>query len=153
MRYNPGWSSYLPILIKVFGLSKGDVLELGSGPFSTPLLHWLCLDTKRYLVTYEDSLEYYNLHKKFVSKKHEIKFVTDWDKINIDKHWGLAFVDHEPGNRRKTEILKLKDTADFIVVHDTSPHTDKLYKFIDEVFPEFARSSRTLKISASVAFF
>lgn len=137
MRYNPGWSSYLPILIKVFQQSKGDVLELGAGVFSTPLLHWLCLDWKRNLVTYENNPEYFELHKKFRSSSHQINFVTDWDYIDIDRKWGLAFIDHEPSERRKVEAIRLKDKADFVVIHDTNPQDEHKYRFISEVFPHY----------------
>ena len=54
MKIKPAWSSYLPLLIKVLQCSEGPVLELGTGLVSTPVLHWLCFDMGRELVSYDD---------------------------------------------------------------------------------------------------
>ena len=43
----------------------------------------------------------------------------NWDEIGTDRHWGVVFIDHRPGERRKVDILRLKSHADIIVVHDT----------------------------------
>ncbi len=138
MRYNPGWASHLPVLIKVLQISEGPVLELGSGPFSTPIMHWLCLEAKRRLVTYENDPEYFEMNKSFSSGQHEVKFIEDWDKIPIEtEHWGVAFVDHKPSERRKIEIARLSKIADYIVVHNTEKQQDSEYGFIKETYPLF----------------
>ncbi len=136
-RYNPAWSSHLPILIKVIGLAQGPVLELGMGPFSSPVLHWLCLDQKKVLTSYENNPDYYKANLSFANDKHGIFFVEDWDKINIENvHWGVAFVDHSPDYRRKEEIKKLANCADYVVVHDTQRSEEPLYKY-EEIYSLF----------------
>jgi hypothetical protein len=138
MRFSPGWASHLPVLIKILQISDGPVLELGSGIFSTPVMHWLCLDSKRRLVTYENVPEYYNMLRRFNTGTHEVKLIKDWDKIPIDsEHWGVAFVDHGPVERRKIEIARLANIADYIVVHDTEARMDVETGFIKESFPLF----------------
>lgn len=134
----PIYSSHLPILIKVLQISKGPVLELGSGIFSTPVMHWLCLDTKRRLVTYENFKEHFEMNKVFATNEHEIKFIKNWDDADIEgTHWGLVLVDHEPSERRSVEVARLAQKADYIIVHDTEPDHDYKYDFINKAFPLF----------------
>lgn len=137
-RYDPAYSSHLPILIKVFQISAGPVLELGAGIFSTPILHWLCLEAKRPLVTCENIEEHLEMNKVFETNEHEFKFVENWDDADIEgTDWGLVFVDHEPSKRRSIEIARLVQNADYIVVHDTEPDHDYKYNFISKAFPLF----------------
>lgn len=136
MRYSAGWASHLPVLIKVLQVSEGPVLEIGSGLFSTPVMHWLCLEAKRQLVTYEDHPTYYRWNKTFRSDLHELVFVEDWDKIPIEnQHWGLAFIDHNPPQRRKIEAARLANIADYVIVHDSEPHMDIETDYVKSTFP------------------
>jgi hypothetical protein len=122
-----GWSSHNIILLKVLQNSNGDVLELGAGPFSTPLLHWVCKDMGRKLITYDGNEQYYNFAKQFQSKLHSIRFVTDWEKDVRLNDVGVVFVDHDGispdgkwlGSMRGGSAIKFKDLADYIVLHDT----------------------------------
>lgn len=107
------------MLIKVVQMSEGPILEIGSGPFSTPLLHWLCHEKGRKLITYENVPDYFKFAKGFQSRNHRILFVKNWEEIDAKKHWGVALIDHEPAERRRADILKLKDNADYIIIHDT----------------------------------
>lgn len=138
MRYGPEGASHLPILIKVIQSSVGPVLELGAGQFSTPVMHWLCLEAKRKLVTYENDLKYYAANRAFQAQNHDVIFVDDWDKAVIDHtHWGVAFVDHRPADRRKVEIARLSSITDYIVVHDTEAASDYAHGFVKASFPLF----------------
>lgn len=140
-----GGGSHLPILMKIMEMTDGSVLELGSGLFSTPFLHWACFDKKRKLITYENKKEFL---KTFIFddkreagnnyKYHEMRFVenSDWDKIDISEHWSVALIDHNPGPRRREEIKRLADNTDYIVVHDTDAKNDWYYKY-SEYFPLF----------------
>ncbi|HET7099034.1 MAG TPA: hypothetical protein VFI61_02280 [Patescibacteria group bacterium] len=119
-------------------MSNGPVLELGSGVFSTPLLHWLCLDTKRKLVTYENYKDHYDMNKVFESQTHEVNFINNWDEAKIEgTHWSVAFVDHEPRERRVTEIARLAQICDYIVIHDSEPDHDKYFGYIENAYPLF----------------
>lgn len=113
-----GWSTFMPILIKAVSLTNGDVLEMGAGYFSTPLLHWIC-KYKNLLFTYENDPLFYSFAKQFQSPKHVIKLVNNWDDIKINKHWGVVFIDHVPDNRRGKDIIRFKNNADYIVIHDS----------------------------------
>jgi hypothetical protein len=89
-----GYSTHNALLLKVLAMSQGDVLELGGGAFSTPLLHWYCKNEGRKLVTYDDNHDYYLFEKQFQSKLHTIRFVEDWDEVDAKTHRGLVFIDH-----------------------------------------------------------
>lgn len=119
MKFGMGWSSFFPILIKAVQNTDGPVLELGSGLFSTPLLHWLCAKQGRKLVTYTDQQEDYKFARKFRTETHEVNFVTDWDKAEFDKtKWSVVLVDHTD-KRRAKDAIRLKNSAQYIILHDT----------------------------------
>lgn len=138
------FSTHNALLLKVLDASDGDVLELGGGVFSTPLLHWYCKNKGRRLITYEDNDDYYLFEKQFVSRTHSIKLVKDWDEVDSETHRGVVFIDHGgtkkdnivAGSRRGYDAIRFKDSADFIVLHDTSPQTYKIYGY-EEVWKIF----------------
>ncbi len=124
--FNKEYTTHMGVLVKVEQMSEGPVLELGGGFFSTPLLHWLCAEKRRRIVTYEDNRFFDDFLKRFTSRTHSIVFIDNWDEFNLGEHWGMVFVDHDPVDgsdiaaRRKYDTLRLKDKADYIVIHDTN---------------------------------
>jgi hypothetical protein len=132
---SPSYGSHLPAVMMAVNKTDGPILELGMGLFSTPYLHFACYPNRR-LVSYDNDSEYYNLLQVFENDYHEICLVEDWDKINISRHWSVALVDHEPTSRRKVEIQRLVNFADYIVVHDTNPRLDAKYKY-SAIYPLF----------------
>lgn len=113
------YTTYIGVLMKVVLISEGGVVELGVGPFSTPLLHWSCKDMNRRLISYEIDPEYYTYARQFRSRLHRIVLVKNWDEVNSKAHCGVVFIDHSPFDRRGVEAIKFKDSADYIVMHDT----------------------------------
>jgi len=138
MMYNWAWASHLPILIKVLNMTDGPVLELGTGFFSTPVMHWLCLDKNRVLISYENDERYFSRSKSFMKGLHEIKKIDRWEDADIENtHWSVVLVDHQPDLRRKDDIKRIANNADYIIVHDTQAKHNKLYGYIEETFPLF----------------
>lgn len=123
------YGTHLPALIKAVSVSYGPILELGMGLYSTPFLHWACYQDKRPLVSLETDQEYCQAFKVFETDYHQIKFVEHWDKADLSGHWGVVLVDHHPDSRRKEEVIRLADAADYLVLHDTNPRCDHKYKF------------------------
>ena len=115
-------ATHIPLLVRVFDLSEGDVLEMGTGYFSTLLLKWLCSMTGRTLYSYESREYWYKRAKAHASDSHKVIFCPDFDKADIERHWGLVFIDHGPNTRRVVEIERLANFADYIVIHDTQPN-------------------------------
>ena len=136
MKYTPGWSSHIPILVKILEKTQGDVLELGVGLFSTPLLHWLCQDQQRNLVSFESQQKYFDLNRQFQSDSHHLSLIADWDQIDIDRHWSVAFIDHEPAERRVVEIKRLAKSADYLIIHDSQSKEDSFYHY-SQIYPLF----------------
>ncbi len=121
--------SHLPILIRLVLMTDGPILELGTGFFSTPVLHWLCAEKNRKLVSYDSQERFVEVANNYITDWHEVHLVDDWDKIDISQHWGVAFIDHGPGPRRKVEMARVANNADYVIVHDTEPGNDWYYHF------------------------
>lgn len=136
IKLHPSWGSHLPLLIKAMNISRGPVLELGTGMFSTPVLHWLCIDQGRKLSSYENFRQYYELIKQFETAAHKVVYVEDWKALDIEStHWGVVFLDHHPKGRRGKEAMRLADRADYIVVHDTDREGNPFH--LNEAYPLF----------------
>jgi len=112
------WSTYLPMLIKCVQATDGPVMELGAGVFSTPLLHWLCEEKGRKLVTYENVEKFYVFAKCYESKTHVVQKVDNYDEIDTESHWSVVLVDHD-ATRRMMDTIRLKRSADYLILHDT----------------------------------
>lgn len=135
-RYSPTWATHMPILIRVLELSKGPVLELGMGIYSTPLLHILCENTHRELASYEDNLPWYEAHANYRSKHHSINLVSKWERVPIEKtHWGLVFIDHAD-KRRAIDAWRARDVADYVILHDSNDYNEKAYHY-SRIYPSF----------------
>ncbi len=135
MRY----STHLPVLIEALNRTTGDVLELGPGVFSTPVLHWLCEAKKRYLLSVETDDKWYKFCSQYLqSDLHHFLHVANWDDANdaITKTWDVVLVDHSPSERRVEEIKKLANLAQYLVVHDSDPWKDKHYHY-STIYPRF----------------
>ena len=141
LNHAKGWSTHNTMLIKAVLASEGPVLELGGGMFSTPLLHWMCKSLDRQLVTCENDEEFFYLVvKNFQSRQHITRLIKDWDtELDLKRHWGVVFVDHHPNGRRYYDAIRFKDTADYIVMHDTDPEGQRQHMRYDfmKVWPNF----------------
>lgn len=123
------YTTHMGVLLKVLQMSQGDVVELGTGLFSTPLLHWVCKDMNRLLISYENNSDYYSIARQYQSRLHRIRFVTNYNEVDTKTHRGLVFIDHQPDETRGDITLLFKDSADYIVLHDTEdPETNNYTK-------------------------
>lgn len=118
MRMKAHWGSHLPVLMKMMAATTGPVLEMGCGLFSTPFLHWACFDAGRQLVSYDHDPSVCDELATFKTKWHTLQYVDDWARLDLSTPWGLALVDHAPGERREPD-MRLLTHADFVVAHDT----------------------------------
>jgi len=106
-----GWSTHMAVLIKAVQSTDGAVLEIGSGLYSTPLLHWLCAESLRKLVTYEVKPQFIEWAKEYQSRTHRITNKLPEGKFSV------VFIDGEERERADLAI-RYKD-AEFVVIHDT----------------------------------
>jgi hypothetical protein len=132
------WTTHLPILMELVKITEGTILEFGSGLFSTPFLHWVCIKNNRKFITLENNLKYWGFCRQFKSKNHIVKFIEDWDKIEdiVSQQFSIILIDHEPMQRRGKDAILVKDSADFIVLHDTETKNEHLYNY-DKIWKYF----------------
>ena len=127
------FSTHNTMLIKAVLIAKKSVVEVGAGLTSTPLLHWLCKMTDKSLITYENNQKYFEFAKEFQSRHHRIRKITDWNEMDFKTHRGVVFIDHAPSKQRIIDIIKFKDIADYIVIHDTESEEhygyDKIWQY------------------------
>lgn len=123
------WGSHLPVLIKLIPRTTGNILELGTGWYSTPFLHWLCMDQDRQLVSYENDKEYYKLFKPAENELHKVIFVDTWIEADIKKEWGVAFIDFRPKLERRKAVRDLANLAKYIIIHDSDPEINRFYNY------------------------
>lgn len=131
-------STHFPMLIKTVMMTKGTILEVGSGLFSTPLLHWLCFDTKRKLITCERHAHYMDFANKFKTDNHEVLYVKELEKVKFNEHFSVVFIDHTPKKPRTRgdDALMFKDKADYIVLHDAGVDGNEKYGY-EQLYPHF----------------
>lgn len=106
------YSNHRVLLWEALQLTDGDVIEFGSGEGSTPYLRKYCAENNRFFFSYENNLSW--------AEKTKSNFLTDWDCVNYVKI-DVLLIDHAPGERRKIDLIKYKDAAKIIVVHDSEP--------------------------------
>jgi hypothetical protein len=133
----------MPILARVMDVSAGPVLELGMGIYSTPLLDIMCHETKRKLVSYDSDPKWYDQNKEWKSEYHTVNFIPndDWDWCYLDHryintHWSVVFTDEKPAKNRIKSIKHFANKANFIVIHDSEPESDRFFKY-SWIYPMF----------------
>jgi len=130
-------STHIPMLFKIMERTRfGPVLEMGIGVFSTPILHYLCMEKERQLVSYDNNISWLQKFQSFDNHFHKVNFVNDWDEADIVKPWTMALIDHAPGERRKVDIAKIAQHSDYIICHDSEEKMNHLYGY-NEIYPLF----------------
>lgn len=113
--------------------TKGPIIEFGMGEYSTPLLHTIGESQCRDIISTDTSKEWIYNFSNMGSKYHKLYYVPVyeddfeknpkpemWDTVGSQfEYYGVVFIDHRPGERRRVEIEKYKNKADILVVHDT----------------------------------
>ena len=123
------YGTHIPMLVKTIDLSDGPILELGMG-ISTWIIDMMCKQTGRKIVSYENDPRWHAENLRYASNYHDVLLVSDWNIIPIGStHWSVVLVDHRPALRRHVEALRVKDNADYIILHDTEPEIDKFYRY------------------------
>jgi hypothetical protein len=135
------WGSHMPVLIRLMELTDGDVVELGTGMYSTPFLHYTCMLQGRKLVSYESDPSYYEIYKDYNCDFHKVIFVEDWEKLDLRREgrWGVAFIDTNPDLARKGLAKKLRANTNYVVLHDSQPKDEQWRHYASEVYPLFRR--------------
>lgn len=128
-----GWSTHMPVLVTMFNKTTGPIMEVGSGVYSTPLLHWLCSLSGRKLLTYENNKDFIRLANEYRDVFHDVVLVDSYASIPVEGHYGFIFIDHS-GHDRGDTAVRLKNIADYVVIHDSNVVRKNKYQV---AFPEF----------------
>lgn len=143
-RNNP-YATHQPILYELVKKTSGPIIEFGCGDGSTDLLHALCKETKRTLITLEDDLTWFNKYKnKYLGDGHTAdnsgwhKFYFVPGKSSADHggspdHWirffnenawlkdgsfDICFIDQSPWLARYETLKFMKNKAIYLMLHD-----------------------------------
>lgn len=119
-----GYASHLPVLLACLRRTQGAILELGSGLFSTPLVHAFAV-LGRYARTIETDPEWgRRIAAAFADRpahfRHDF-YVEPFDRQTLirDTPWSLALVDHATAHRAPDlELLRTLGVG-MAIVHDT----------------------------------
>ena len=138
MNVSLAYGSHLPCLIKAVEKTGGDILELGTGIFSTPYLRYVAMLQDRKLVSVENFKPWYDFLLKYYenSKNHEMILVEKYADAPVDREWGIVLIDQTPDSSRAEEAIRLKDKAQYIVVHDSNPSNDRVTGY-SKIYPQF----------------
>lgn len=143
MKVSLNYGTHLPCLIKAVEKTNGDILELGTGIFSTPYLHYISILNNRKLVSVENYKEWADFLFKYNYDKHpnhDILVVDNYSDAQIDKEWDIVLIDQTPDSSRTEEAIRLKDKAKYIILHDTNPSNDKVTHY-SRIYPLFKYKS------------
>jgi hypothetical protein len=131
LEYSYG-SAAIPLTVSAL-LSTGDILELGMGMYSTPLLHNLGAHSNRHVVSVETNLEWlqkfiiYNstrTHKLYHLSKSELNL------YGLNKLWGLVLVDHGDAAARSLNVLNFSKLAMIVLIHDAEQSSEHMYNYV-----------------------
>jgi len=117
------FGSHLPVLRWAVEHTKGPILELGGGLYSTPFLHQVSADG-RLVVTVERN-------KRWLPHLREYAGPSHWVLDSIPPgYWSVVLVDQEE-HLRRPELEGLRGSFDIALIHDTEPGGESLYGWGD----------------------
>jgi hypothetical protein len=101
----------------------GPIAEFGCGEGSTQLLHEIARARGLRLVSLDTDPGWLRRYStRMASPTHEFRLVDDWQEELAsaiwDQPWGLALVDQAPWEARADTVRRLRDKAEYVVVHD-----------------------------------
>ena len=120
------YASHQELLAACVMKTTGPVIELGCGFYSTLMLHQMCTQAGRPLVTVESDAEWAKQFLYMQNGLHNFYIVKDFADLRIidTVAWDVAFVDQVPAARRAVDVMRLAEKTKFIVVHDTDQESD-----------------------------
>jgi hypothetical protein len=122
-------STHQRLLIAAALRTKGTILELGCGWYSTPLLHEIARAQERRLFTVDNQKDWLPQFHELESEYHDLRKVGSWMDLYEDprkflrlageERIGLCFCDHGQPIEREYAVKFLRSYVDVWVFHDT----------------------------------
>lgn len=116
------YSTHQEALILAFSKTKGTVLELGCGYYSTPLLYHLCKGAGRKFHSFDSHKDWVGLFKDY-----GVEYTRDWNLGWTDAE--LIFVDGPVAPINRGGMINRYKDANVLVVHDTEPENRHKYDY------------------------
>lgn len=143
MTLSGNYGTHLAPLIQAMNKTKGPILEMGIGIFSTPYLHYQSLLSKRHLTSIDNEKGWVNRFKssivsghRYENEYHTLLYVPNWDMADIEKPWDVVLIDHSPSERRIIDVKRLANLAQYIIIHDSQERKDREYHY-SQIYPLF----------------
>jgi hypothetical protein len=137
-------ATHYPLLAGVIAKTTSNILELGVGHYSTPMLSFISKATRRTVVSVDTDQDWIDFFEKSYNSLDHHFICTDGNNISnaFLKHhawenalWDVAFIDCAPADDRVNCIEILRERSKYIIVHDAEPEA-VVYKWGD-VFKSF----------------
>ncbi|CAF3585818.1 unnamed protein product [Rotaria socialis] len=146
-------SHSIVLLAALCATKSGPILELGMGTSSSPLLHRLALEQKRFLLSADSDRRWINYFSSFAVNNtlHELKYVEiksemgiEWATSNLEEYrnWTVVFIDHRPGSRRQFDLMSYSHRSDVVILHDTESSAVYQYDRALSLYPYKYRFSK-----------
>jgi len=103
-------SNHRIFLFEALKMTKGQVIEFGSGHGSTPFLREYCSQAGREFLSFENYPDW--------AAQTGSELIAEWKDLPIFTP-DVLFIDHAPGERRQIDLYQNRKTAKIIVIHDT----------------------------------
>jgi len=118
------YATHIPMLTAILARaveSNSPILEMGCGHYSSYALSAFSKVTGRKVVTLDEKQDWIKDFKHLATDLHTFQWVHKWEQCAIidEYKWSIVLVDHAPGERRKFDIKRLANNADYLIVHDT----------------------------------
>lgn len=114
------YGTHQPILLAACRQTTGPIVELGTGDWSTQLLHDTFPD--RYIVSVDNHMEWLSRYVHLSTPNHVFVLVKDYSFYqSMVPRAGVLFIDFDPGRQRRAILLQEANNADFLICHDTEP--------------------------------
>ena len=154
------YSTHLPVLQQYIMKTTGDIIELGTGDYSTGFILSLIENTNRKLISLENDEQWYNRVKSMYPEtdNHVYHFYNDYlteldDILDRYQSLSIAFIDSSPMGPARTHAMKYykrnPSFAEYVIIHDVDYYAKNDYfgsvvKEYDDREPDFDFSDVSL---------
>ena len=116
------WGSHLVPLMACVTATRGAVLEVGVGYWSTPLLHAYCAAAGRTLISIDEDKSWIERFKEYHIGRHVVEHANYGEYLctMAEKQFSVVFLDGSPGHTRADQAMLFRESANLIVIHDYS---------------------------------
>ncbi|UJR38416.1 hypothetical protein I4U23_031084 [Adineta vaga] len=123
-------SHAIVLLAAAYATESGAILELGMGSTSTPILHCVSTEQKRFVLSADSDIRWVNHFISLYgnSTLHQMMHVdvqsqmgVEWARADIHSAatWSIVFIDHRPGPRRQFDLFGYSSRSTLVILHDT----------------------------------